>query len=178
MGLLSQRNAPSYRERKPLGCRWVQQYFSWNIENILKYFSRGKNHWKYFQAKQNQLSSPCSCLLWPPAPPSFFIGSFLLNLSSCVSVSLYFHKFWRFQEQVSTVTVTNSETGGFVSWERWSAAACFAVAELHCNLHFPFPPSLPLQPHTPLTPSGLTTPPSPPRFLPPIRHFYTKLGIT
>ena len=36
VGLLSQRNAPSYKERQPLGCRRVQRYFSWNIENILK----------------------------------------------------------------------------------------------------------------------------------------------
>ena len=124
-------------------------------------------HVQNLQVKVFSANSPSPDLnpLKPPLLP-FFSCSFL-NLSS-VSVSLCFQVF-TFKKQVSTATVTNSETGGFVSWERWSAAACFAVGcctaictfpFLHrCRCSSPLPMSSLTTPHT-LDPTTHTTHPS------------------
>ena len=154
MGLLSQRRAPSCRGAIALD--WAAIQLNNSFPETLRIFRSCTK-----PALINSLSSPCSqvhCGHHLPLPR--FFGSFLLNLS-CVSVSLYFHKFWLLR------TSFNSDCDKL--WNRrfceLGALVCCCLLccwLLHCNLHFPFPPSLPLQPHTPLTPSDLTIPLPPP----------------
>ena len=102
-------------------------------------------HVQNLQVKVFSANSPSPDLNPLKPPPLPFFSCSFLNLSS-VSVSLCFQVF-TFKKQVSTATVTNSETGGFVS----AGAGLLLPLALHCNLHFPFPPSLPLQ----LTPTNV-----------------------